>query len=312
MAKSFWGRAFGWVRGSSTESHRFGGYQVLKLLHEGEKACVYQARSPEDKRLAAVKAFKPPYNRTARRMRKRYHLRTEGEMGLLLNPRGKDDADDWPIVRTLGEGHEFDDPAQCYYLVQEYIDGFNVKHLLGCGDPLLGKQRMDIARSVARALAIIHNRGMIHRDICMDNILLTRDHKAKLIDLGFMAPVGITFEERTGTLSYMSPEQFLVRPLYAASDVYAFGVLLFELFTSKLPFTSSLPSDKPELMMRRTSELMAKHVKEAPPRPSEVTNDLPEGIEPIILKCLEKAPQNRYADMHGVLRDLDKVRDGGR
>ncbi len=309
MAKSIWKKMMGWAGNSGTESRRFSGYNIRRLIHEGDKAFVHQARSPETGEIVAIKVYKPLYNRTARRICKRYHLRAEGELGMLINPGEEEAGEDWPIVRTLGHGYEFNDPGKCYYLILEFIDGINVKHLLGCDDPLLRKKRLAIAMGVARALKIIHDRGLIHRDICSDNIILTREHKVKLIDLGFMAPSGIAFVEKSGTPSYMSPEQFMVQPLGAAADIYAFGVLLFELFTKKLPFTSALPPDNPDLFMRRMSEFMTQHIREAPPRPSEITSDLPEGMEPIILKCLEKSPDYRYLNMRALLAALAQVQE---
>ena len=308
MGKSLLGKMFAWSRRSAMRSRRFGVYDVLKLVHEGEKACVYQGQSKKDGSHVAIKAYKPLYNRTARRICKRYHLRCEGSMGVLINPDGEA-PDDWPIVCTLGFGHEFNDPAKCYYLVQEYIDGVNVKHLVGCDDPQLPKRRMHIALAVSRALSIIHDRGLIHRDVCMDNIILRRDGRAKLIDLGFMAPKGIAFPEKSGTPSYMAPEQFNAEPLDATADIYGFGVLLFELYTRDLPFKSVFPTGKAEVVMRRTSELQAQHLKEPPPRPSEIVADLPDGIEPIILKCLEKDRGKRYANMRHLLSDLSAVND---
>ena len=309
MAKSVWKKVFGWTRRSGAESRRFGGYHIVKLIHEGEKSLVHEARSLDGSETVAIKAYKPLYNRTARRICKRYHLRREGELGLLINPHARERQEDWPIVRTIAHGHEFGEPSRCYYVVLEHINGLNVKHLLGCDDPLLARLRMPIVMAVARALSIIHERGLIHRDVATDNVMLTRDHQAKLIDLGFMAPAGIAFKEKSGTPSYMAPEQFQVRPLHAATDIYAFGIMLFELFTKRLPFTTPFSPGNPDLAMRRASELMVKHVKERPPRPSESAPDLPEGMEPIILKCLEKKPQDRHHDIRAVMGELSKVRD---
>jgi len=311
MARPFWNRMLDWAKGSGTESRRFGGYHVVKLIHEGEKSSVYQARSAEGDGRVVVKCYRPHYNRTARRICKRYNLSREGEIGLVFNPTSHDAAGDWPIVRTLGQGYEFGDPGKCYYVVLEYVEGLNAKHLLGCEEPLFREERLNIARSVGRALSIFHGRGLIHRDVCLDNVLVTRDRRVKLIDLGFMAPAGIAFKEKSGTPSYMSPEQFLVKPLHVTSDIYAYGVLLFELFTRELPFVTRFPTGKPELTARRMSELMVMHVKEPPPKPSERVADLPEGIERIILKCLEKDPSKRYLDIRGALKDLSKVRDDG-
>ena len=307
--KSFLARVLGWTSRAASRSARFGGYDVIRVVHEGEKATVYQARSSGDDDLYAIKVYRPLYNRTARRICRRYRLRTEGEIGMLLNPPQGQASEEYPIVRTVLYGKEFNDPGRCYYLVQEYVDGVNAKHLVGCDDPLLRRYRLGMARSLARALAIIHKRGLVHRDICTDNILLPKSGYAKLIDLGFMVPEGICFQERTGTPSYMSPEQIQVKPLHAAADLYAFGVVLYELFTRRLPFESGFRADKREVQMRRASELMDKHLHDTPPPPSAFAKDLPKGLEPIVMRCLEKTPADRYANVGELLVALANVDD---
>ena len=310
MAKSLWRRMLGWLKGSPAQSRRFGEYHIVRILYEGEKTIVHQARSPKDDALYAIKVYKPAYNRTASRICKRYHLRTEGEVGLLLNPPAQMTAADYPLVRTISYGWEFNDASGCYYLVQEFLDALNMKRLIG-GDhpPPLGK-RLRTAMTIARALSIIHERGLVHRDVCTDNILVGKsDGRAKLVDFGFVVPTGLSFMEKSGTPSYMSPEHFLIKPLMPTSDIYSFGVVLFELLTKQLPFESTFPAGKPELLMRRSSELMAKHVKEAPPRPSELCENVPDGADAIVLKCLEKAPEKRYQKMNRLMADLSGLCD---
>ena len=309
MGKSLWQRIVGLGRRSDIGSRRFGPYEIVRVIHDGEKAVVYQARSPGDDQLYAVKAYKPLYNRTARRICKRYSLRNEGEIGMFLNPPDGAPADDYPLVRTVTHGMEFDDPARCRYIVQEFVEGVNVKHMIGCADPMLRKRRLEIAQTLGKALAIIHDRGLVHRDVCTDNILLPRNGPPKLIDLGFTVPCGIRFPEKSGTPSYMSPEQITARPLEPASDIYSFGVVLFELFTTELPLKSRFPTGKPDVQVRRVSDLMDKHIHEQPPRPSEIAHDLPDGIEKIIMRCLEKAPTDRYPAARTILVGLSHIRD---
>jgi serine/threonine-protein kinase len=306
MAKSLWNRLFGWTGQAGAESRRFGAYHIVRIIHEGEKAFVYQARSQRDDGLYAIKAYKPEYNRTARRIRKRYHLRTEGELGLLVNPEADADA---PLVRTVDYGWEFEDPARCYFVVQEYVEGNNLKHMIGCGHPQLRAWRLEIARAAARGLAIIHERGFIHRDICSDNVLVTREGRAKLIDFGFMVPTGIKFKEKSGTPSYMSPEQFQVRPLHPASDIYSFGVVLFEMFTGRLPFVSQYSAQKADQIPRRTADLMDKHVHASVPPPETAASGVPKSMSDIILKCLEKTPERRYASARLLLADMAQVEE---
>ncbi len=291
------------------ESRRFRNYHIVRIIHEGEKAFVYQARSAKDDRLYAIKAYKPSYHRTARRMFKRYRLRHEGEVGMTLNPPPGIPEADYPIVRTISFDREFGNPDGCLYIVLEYVDGFSVKRMVGCAHPLLRARRLDIARSLARALTIMHDRGFVHRDLCSDNVLVMKEGPVKLIDLGFAAPGGIAFEEKSGTPSYMSPEQCAGRPVNPASDLYSLGIVLFELFTGRLPFTSSIPADNPKLAARRVSELMQHHLHAKPPSPSEFAADLPPGLDGLILRCLEKNPERRPPTARHVMNELFQMED---
>ena len=295
--------------GAGAESRRFPNYNIVRVIHEGEKASVYQARSTKDDRLYVVKVYKPAYHRTARRMLKRYRIRNEGEVGIILNPPAGIPEADYPIVKTLAFDREFGSPEGCLYIVLEYVDGFSLKRMIGCGHPMLRPRRLEIARSVARALTIMHEKGFVHRDLCADNVLVMKEGPVKLIDLGFAAPAGIGFEEKSGTPSYMSPEQCSGRPLNAASDLYSFGVVLFELFTGKLPFTSALPTDNPKTAARRVSELMQQHLRAKPPAPTEHTRDLPPGAEDLVLRCLEKNPERRPASARQIMNELFQMED---
>jgi serine/threonine protein kinase len=313
MAQSFWRELFGWAR--RAESRRFRDFLPIRPVHDGEKACVYQARRMSANLpavaggLYALKVYKPGYDRTARRIQKRYGLSSEGETGLSLTPPTAASDPDFPIVRTFTCGWEYDDPARCHYLVQEVVDGANLKHMLVCADPRLRAKRLEILQAAGRALAFMHDQGLIHRDVCSDNILFSRDGRTKLVDLGFAAPAGIAFEEKSGTPSAMSPEQCQGIRLAPTSDIYSFGVVLFEVFTGRLPFSAARGSDNPALAARRASELMQKHLHDPPPRPAQVARDLPEGLEPIILRCLEKPPERRYPNMKELLWDLAKLHE---
>ncbi len=308
MAESLWSRAAGRWRRHGAEPSRFGDYDLVRVLHDGKKSFVYQVRSGDDGPSYALKVYKPLYNRTARRICKRYGIPREGEAGFLLNPPAGRSPQDYPIVRTIAQGWEYGDPTRCYFVVQEFVDGFNLKHLIHSEHSLFHGRRLHIVQTLGRALDLIHKKGFVHRDVCTENILLFRDGRPKLVDLGFMVPPGMRFPEKTGTPSYMSPEQFLVEPLHPTSDVYSYGVVLFEIFAGRLPFTTRLRSDNPELMMRRMSELMEKHVKAAPPRPSDVNPKIRTGLDRVILKCLEKSPDRRYQSIKAVLAGLSRLK----
>lgn len=308
MAFSFIRKLLGGGAGGEMRAQRFGEYQVVRLIHEGEKSCVYQVRQGAESAYA-IKAYRPGYDRMARRLARRYSLQTEGEMGMLVNPPPGADPAAHPIVRTIGFGWEFNDPGRPYYVVQEYIEGFNAKRMIACAHPLLRERRVEAAQTIARGLGIIHGAGFVHRDICTDNVLFTRDGRAKLIDLGFMAPIGLRFGEKSGTPSYMAPEQFEAKRMTPASDIYSFGVVLYETFTGRLPFLTPYDVQNRDLLMKRMSDLMRQHLRNPPPPPSSIVSGLPAGIEPVILRCLEKAPEDRYPDARALMADLALVRE---
>jgi len=297
-----------WLKSTGMPSRRFGNYHIMKIVHDGEKSVVYQARSGEDDGLYAIKCYKPRYNRIANRICRRYRIRSEGEVGLLLNPTPDADGPDHSLVRTMAYGHEFGKAANRYYVILEYIEGLNLKNVVALRERPPIEECFEIALTAARALAIIHEHNLIHRDICTDNILLAKNGRAKLVDLGFVAPRGIAFREQTGTPSYMSPEQFQAKPLEPVSDIYSFGVVLYELFTGELPHKSRLSGDRAEVAIRRKSELMEKHLRERPPRPSEVS-DVPPSVESVILRCMEKDPGRRFLNARETIHALSLARE---
>lgn len=303
--KPIWKSILKWPLRARAESRRFERYHIVRIIHEGEKAIVYQARNPQDGSLAAIKSYKAEYNRNARRMQRRYHLKNEGELGLLLTPPGT--PVEFPIVRTLSFGWEFADPTKNFYVIQEYVDALNLKHLIGCDDEAVKNHRLQIACAVARALAIVHEKKFVHRDVCTDNILVNRAGRAKLIDLGFMVPEGIAFKEKTGTPSYMSPEQFLQEPLHAATDIYSFGVVLYELFTGRLPFISRYSATNPNVTGRRVADLKNMHLHDRPAPPSALAPQIPQVVERLILRCLEKSSEDRYPSMRPICKELSQV-----
>jgi len=292
----------------AAQSDRFGPYTILRPIHEGEKAFVYLAKSTETGEAAAIKVYKPNFDRSAHQMRKKYHLRREGDIGLLLNPPAGVDAESYPIVRTIATGREGNQPGGALYIIMEFIEGASLKGLISTSDPNLASRRLAICRECARALDIVHSRGLVHRDVCPDNFLVNSRWEPKLIDLGFCVPPGMTFEEKTGTVSYMSPEQITVAPITPQTDVYGLGAVMYEVFTRRPPFTSSIKLSNERLAQRRNNEIMEQHLHAAPAPPSRHAPGLPAGLDAVILRCLEKAPDNRYPSMKELMRDLAAIR----
>ncbi len=200
------------------------------------------------------------------------------------------------------------------YLVMEYIANGSLRTLLqhqsGGGEPLPTALGLDLVRQAANGLAFAHSRGMVHRDIKPDNLLLGdpggqfagRGYTVKISDFGLarLAEGGIASEAGMllGSPAYMSPEQCEGVELDGRSDLYSLGIVLYEVATGYLPFE-----------IRTASDAIYKHVSVPPLPPGQVRPDLPEGLEAIILRCLAKRPAERYADATALSTALTGILD---
>src|SRR5690606_30723680 len=263
-----------------------GRYRLEALLGEGGMGVVYRARHVLIERVVALKLIRPD-------LRGETHLRA----WMLREARAANRVDHAHIVEIhdVGETDEGE-----LYLVMEYLTGTSLSSLVAKGQ-LPITQAVDILEQMTAALARAHDLGVVHRDLKSDNIMLTvrggRRDFVKILDFGLaalardprLAPNGAVF----GTPEYMSPEQARGDDAIPASDLYALGILFFEMTTGQLPFRSS---DRDTLLeMQRTS---------APPRPRSLRTDLPEAAERIILRLLEKDPRRRFRDGHHLSEEL--------
>lgn len=193
-----------------------------------------------------------------------------------------------------------------YYIAMEYISGGTLKERITKRGTLGSSVAAAVALQIAGALGAAHARGMIHRDVKPQNVLVTEFGDVKVADFGIARaapPAATTVSSQTnfilGTASYMSPEQAMGNPVTPASDLYSLGILLYEMLTAHVPFAAENPL--------ATS---LKHVNEPPPSPKESIPDLPEGMNTLILKLLAKKPGDRYEDSAELMKDLKRVRDG--
>jgi serine/threonine-protein kinase len=247
---------------------------------------VYRARHVLIDRVVALKLIRPD-------LRSETHLRA----WMVREARAANRVDHAHIVdiHDIGETEDGD-----LYLVMEYIVGVPLSSELAKGAMQLSRA-VDILEQMCAALARAHDLGVIHRDLKSDNIQLTtrggRKDFVKILDFGLaaiardprLAPKGAVF----GTPEYMSPEQARGEDVGAQSDLYALGVLFYEMLTGQLPFRSS---DRETLLeMQRTS---------APVKPSAVKADISPQAEIICLRLLEKEARKRYQDAHHLLEEL--------
>ena len=263
-----------------------GRYRLEALLGEGGMGVVYRARHVLIDRVVALKLIRPD-------LRGETHLRA----WMLREARAANRVDHAHIVEIhdVGETEEGE-----LYLVMEYLTGSSLSSQVAKGQ-LPITQAVDILEQMTAALARAHDLGVVHRDLKSDNIMLTvrggRRDFVKILDFGLaalardprLAPKGAVF----GTPEYMSPEQARGDDAIPGSDLYALGILFFEMTTGQLPFRSS---DRETLLeMQRTS---------AAPRPTTLRADLPEAAERIILRLLEKDPRRRFRDGHHLSEEL--------
>ncbi len=263
-----------------------GRYRLEALLGEGGMGVVYRARHVLIDRVVALKLIRPD-------LRGETHLRA----WMLREARAANRVDHAHIVEIHDVGETEDGEL---YLVMEYLTGQSLSSQVGAG-PMPIVRAVDILEQMTAALSRAHDLGVVHRDLKSDNIMLTarggRRDFVKILDFGLaalardprLAPKGAVF----GTPEYMSPEQARGDDAIPASDLYALGVLFFEMTTGQLPFRSS---DRDTLLeMQRSSPA---------PRPSALRKDLPADAEAIILQLLEKDPRRRFRDGHHLSEQL--------
>ncbi|MFO0571353.1 MAG: protein kinase [Polyangiaceae bacterium] len=263
-----------------------GRYRLEARIGEGGMGIVYRARHVLIDRVVAVKLIRPD-------LRGETHLRA----WMLREARAANRVDHAHIIdiHDIGETDEGE-----LYLVMEYLIGIPLSTELARG-PMPLTRGVDILEQMGAALARAHDLGVVHRDLKSDNILLTqrggRKDFVKILDFGLaalahdprLAPKGAVF----GTPEYMSPEQARGEQAGPQSDLYALGVLFFEMLAGQLPFRAA---DRDTLLeMQRTAPA---------PRPTAIKKDINPVAEKIILKLLEKDPRKRYRDGHHLLEEL--------
>ncbi|MFZ3065459.1 MAG: protein kinase [Nitrospirota bacterium] len=183
-----------------------------------------------------------------------------------------------------------------YYIIMEYIEGKTLREYLKQINKFKVSDAVKIAKQMCRALAYAHNNKVVHRDIKPANIMISREKMVKVMDFGVAKIIEDVTRESTsisGTPLYMSPEQIIGKDVDFQSDLYSFGITLFELITGRTPFVEG--------------DLGYHHLHTKPPSPKEIDPSIPDALNGIIIKCLEKDKAKRYKKAEEILKDLDKV-----
>jgi serine/threonine-protein kinase len=273
-----------------------GRYQIEKVLGEGGMGLVYKARHVTLNKPLAIKVLKAEVSKDAEIVQR---FRQEAQSATSIGNHHIIDISDFGVL-----------PDGSTYFVMEFLDGIPLTAAIEPGKPLPAKRTIHIASQLCRALGAAHDIGIVHRDMKPDNVYLIHrggdSDFVKVLDFG-IAKVGGAKSKLTqvgqvfGTPHYMSPEQCAGTAVDKRTDVYALGVIMYEMASSRVPF------DADNLM-----GILTKHLYEEPIKPHELPPpvDVPPALEAIILKCLAKKAEQRYQSMQEVLADLELVAQG--
>ncbi|MGW4469093.1 Stk1 family PASTA domain-containing Ser/Thr kinase [Nonomuraea sp. NPDC004354] len=194
------------------------------------------------------------------------------------------------VVHVFDQGTDGD----VVYLSMEYVPGKTLRDVLRSRGRLPAREALEIMIPVLAALGAAHQQGMVHRDMKPENVLLTDDGRVKVVDFGLARAIEATNQTRTGvmigTIGYMSPEQVTTGGADVRSDVYAAGIMLFELVTGRQPYDGETPMS-----------IAYRHVHDTVPPPSSVVPDVPPLIDTLVAQATARDPENRPADASAML-----------
>jgi tRNA A-37 threonylcarbamoyl transferase component Bud32 len=276
-------------------------YVVEEKLGQGGMGVVYRARDTHLNRAVALKVLSREV--TGDSERRRRFLREAQSAAAVTHP-------------AIAQIYDVDEVDGVIFIAMELVEGRTVRHTVGAGDlDLLGA--VDIALQVASGLAKAHEAGIVHRDIKSDNVMVTPDGHAKLLDFGLaklvapdpdspasdeMVTRGVSSAPTQlgtvlGTIAYMSPEQARGRSVDQRSDIFSMGVMIYEMSTGTMPFEGTSPVD--------TMHAIA--FDEARPV-TQIRPGLPPDLQRVVSRCLRKRPEDRYQSTRDLVDDLKRLR----
>src|SRR5436853_494245 len=269
---------------AGVEPAQLGRYVIQSEIGRGAMGVVYKALDTVLERPVAVKTVNITLEREyADKYEKRFYQ--EAKSAGILNH---------PNIVTI---HDVGKAGDVVFMAMEYIEGVELKTLIGEGRPLRLPQAVSIAAQVAEGLAFAHQRGVVHRDIKPANIMVVANGPVKITDFGIARMRGTGDLTQTGMLlgspKYMSPEQVIGKRADHRSDIFSLGVILYEMPCRSAPFNGE-----------NVTALMYQIVNFVPPAPSTLNRAVPQLADYIIAKMLAKPLEERYQDATEVARDL--------
>ncbi len=263
-----------------------GRYELLELIGVGGMADIYRARDIEEDRIVAVKILKTEFAGSDEFLRR---FRNESKaIALLSHPN---------IVKIYDVG--FTEKVQ--FIVMEYVDGITLTDYIEQQSVLKWRDAVHFTVQILKALQHAHDRGIVHRDVKSQNVMLLSDGTIKVMDFGiarFNRENNKTMSEKTiGSVHYISPEQARGDITDERSDIYSVGIALYEMVTGKKPFDGDTPVS-----------IALMHMQSTPKKPTDLNSTIPEGLEQIILRAMQKEPNQRYQTAGEMIKDLEELK----
>ncbi len=261
-------------------------YKLNKVIGIGGMAVVFEAQDLVLKRAVAVKMIKDEIARDAQTVKR--FINESKAVSMLSHPN----------IVSIYDVSVRDDLK---YIVMEYVAGITLKNYMEKKGVLGFKETISYAEQILRALEHAHSKGIIHRDIKPQNIMLLKNGRIKVADFGIAklpnAETVTMTDKAIGTVYYISPEQASGKPIDQRSDLYSLGAMLYEMSTGTLPFNAENPVS-----------VALMQVNDKPRRPREINPSIPIGLEQIILGAMEKNPEYRFQSAGQMLRHIEQLK----
>jgi serine/threonine protein kinase len=254
------------------DTRQVGKYKIVEEIGRGGFGTVYRARDTMLDRVVALKVLHPQLM-----VDPTFLARFQQEARAAANLKN-------PHIVTI---YDLGETEGVWYIAMEYLAGRPLDRMISQEGPLEPERALAIARDIGAALDHAHGQGLVHRDVKPSNIVVAADGSATLTDFGLVRAALMSTVSTAmgliGTPAYMSPEQCEGQELDGRSDLYALGVVLYEMLTGQVPFQA----DTPLAVMRG-------HADKPPPPPRKLNPELPAGVEAVVLKALAKGRGDRY------------------
>ena len=261
-------------------------YELLQCVGEGGMSFVYKARCRKLNRFVAVKILKDEFKNNEEIVRR--FKKEATAIANLSNPN---------VVNVLDVGTQDD----INYIVMEYVEGKTLKDIIKEKGALPYEVAISIGIKVAKALECAHKSGIIHRDVKPQNILVTEEGVVKVTDFGIAKSMDSSTIAHTnsvmGSAHYFSPEQAKGTYTDYRTDLYSLGIVLYEMVTGVVPFNGDSPVT-----------VAVKHIQEKAIPPKNINQNIPNSLNDLIMKAMEKDPVNRYQTAKEIIGDLEKIK----